>query len=287
MPALISRRDFSLLALPAAGLALAAFPGAALAADPAGSVPVPSTPVPPTPAPLAPTGVDDPEFPSQPRAMAEKVVGLSHRDLEGVKALVEARPSLANAAVDLGFGDWETALGAASHTGRIEIAEYLLSKGARPDVFTFAMMGNLAAVKAAVDAAPGVQRTRGPHGISLLRHAQAGGERAKPVLDYLAALGDADPRYTDLPLDAATKQAVIGVYTFGPGATQRFEIGEGMGGLTIKRTGGSARRLFQQSPLSFHPAGAPAVSVVFVVEGDRGARVTVTDHDIVVVGKRA
>ena len=40
--------------------------------------------------------------------------------------------ALACATLDWGFGDWETALGAASHVGRPEIAEYLIANGAEP-----------------------------------------------------------------------------------------------------------------------------------------------------------
>ena len=45
---------------------------------------------------------------------------------------VDARPSLAKAAWDWGFEDWEDPLGAASHVGNHEIAEYLIGHGARP-----------------------------------------------------------------------------------------------------------------------------------------------------------
>ena len=44
------------------------------------------------------------------------------------------------------------------------------------------MLGQLDVVKAFIDASPGVQRIHGPHGITLLAHARAGGEKAKPVL---------------------------------------------------------------------------------------------------------
>src|SRR5262249_48111726 len=107
-------------------------------------------------------------FPSQPRELVREMVTVSHFDLNRVKELVEARPSLARAAWDWGFGDWESALGAASHVGNRPIAEYLIAKGARPSLFSAAMFGQLDVVKAFVAAHPGVQRTRGPHSISLL-----------------------------------------------------------------------------------------------------------------------
>src|SRR5216683_2192626 len=131
-------------------------------------------------------------FPSQPADLVREMVAVSHFNLKRVKELVEARPSLAKAAWDWGFGDWETALGAASHMGNRPIAEYLISKGARPSLFSAAMLGQLEVVKAFVAAQPHVQRIRGPHSISLLAHATAGGEAARPVFEFLQSLGDAD-----------------------------------------------------------------------------------------------
>lgn len=109
-------------------------------------------------------------FPTQPPELVREMVTVSHYDLHHVKELVESRPSLARAAWDWGFGDWETALGAASHMGNRPITEYLISKGARPSLFSSAMLGHLEVIKAFVAAQPGVQRIRGPHSISLLAH---------------------------------------------------------------------------------------------------------------------
>ncbi|MBV9438137.1 MAG: ankyrin repeat domain-containing protein, partial [Acidobacteria bacterium] len=119
------------------------------------------------------------------------MVLVSHFNLKRVKELVSARPSLAKAAWDWGFGDWETALGAASHMGNRQIAEYLLTNGAHPSIFSAAMLGHLDAVKGFVAAQPGIQRTIGPHSISLLEHAKAGGVTAKGVYEYLASLVNA------------------------------------------------------------------------------------------------
>ena len=57
---------------------------------------------------------------------------MAHGNVRRVRELVEDRPSLAKASWDWGFGDWEDALGAASHMGNREIAEYLIGHGARP-----------------------------------------------------------------------------------------------------------------------------------------------------------
>src|SRR5205809_3040717 len=144
--------------------------------------------------PARPAGVPSATFPTQDPDLVREMVSVAHFNVKRVKELVERQPTLAGAAWDWGFGDWENALGAASHVGNREIAEYLLANGARPSIFSAAMLGQLDVVKAFVDASPGVQRIHGPHGITLLAHARAGGDKAKPVLAYLEKLGDADPR---------------------------------------------------------------------------------------------
>lgn len=115
-------------------------------------------------------------------------VGNAHSDLERVKELLSQEPALINAAWDWGGGDWETGLGAAAHMGRKDIARYLLAQGARLDLFAAAMLGKLVIVRAALEAFPGTERIRGPHGISLLSHAQAGGDEAAAVVAFLQAL---------------------------------------------------------------------------------------------------
>lgn len=118
-------------------------------------------------------------------AVKKAFVDAAHRDLDRVKELLSDDNTLANATVDWGGGDWETALGACSHTGRREIAEHLLAHGARMDVFAAAMLGKLDAVKALLAASPAARDFPGPHGISLLAHAEAGGEEAATVVAYL------------------------------------------------------------------------------------------------------
>ena len=117
-------------------------------------------------------------FPQQAPAMVRETVVTSHGNVKRIRELVDAHPALARAAYDWGFGDWEDCLGAASHVGNREIAEYLISKGARPTIFSATMLGQLDAVKAFIAAQPGVQRIPGPHSIPLLAHARAGGPAA-------------------------------------------------------------------------------------------------------------
>jgi hypothetical protein len=120
--------------------------------------------------------------------LVEEFVRVAHSDLDRTKELLTTEPALVNATWDWGGGDFETALGAAAHMGRKDIAEYLLEKGARLDIFAAAMLGKLEVVKAALTAYPGALNAPGPHGIPLLAHAQAGGGEAKAVLEFLESL---------------------------------------------------------------------------------------------------
>lgn len=110
-----------------------------------------------------------------------------HSDLDSIKKLLEKEPALVNAAWDWGGGDWETGLGAAAHMARKDIAEYLLQRGARIDLFAAAMLGKLAIVQAIVADDPSVLDEPGPHGISLIAHARKGGKEATDVLKLLQA----------------------------------------------------------------------------------------------------
>ena len=119
--------------------------------------------------------------------LVAEFVLMAHGDLGIVKQLLEQEPAIVNAAWDWGGGDWETALGAAAHVGRRDIAEYLLEHGARMDVFAAAMLGETEIVRAMLEAQPTLRDARGPHGIPLRAHAEAGGEQAREVLDLLHA----------------------------------------------------------------------------------------------------
>ena len=259
MPQRPSRRDL-LAAAPLA--ALAGITGSA-AASPAGDEVVTA------------------DFPAHERDVVKEVVGKSHGDYERVKGLVEARPALAKAVYDWGYGDWESALGAASHVGRRDIAELLIAHGARPDLFTAAMMGWVDAVRTAIAASPGIQRQTGPHGITLLAHARAGGQAAVAAVAFLESLGDADPRPQVRELTDAQRDAYPGSYAFGPGATDRLVVDVGKRGeLGVARAGRDRRPLFHLGEHTFHPAGAPAVRIRFEAEGPRVTALTIVDGGV-------
>jgi hypothetical protein len=86
-------------------------------------------------------------YPAIQLEIASEVVGVSHFDFARLKQLVDPRPELAKAKWDWGFGDWESAIDAASHVGRKDIVTYLISKGAMPTIFTYAMLGEYETVK--------------------------------------------------------------------------------------------------------------------------------------------
>ena len=223
-------------------------------------------------------------FPTQPPELVQEMVRVSHFDLKRVQQLVEAQPSLARAAWDWGFGDWETALGAAAHMGNRPIAEYLISRGARPSLFSSAMLGHLEVVKAFVAAQPGVQRIRGPHSISLLAHARAGGDAARPVADFLDSLGDAGAD-SQVTLAQNDLDSILGVYPFGPSPNDSIDVTAEKGTVTWTRRGTMGRPLFHLGDRVFYPWGAPAVRIRFVRD-DAGIVMTVNDPNVVLTARR-
>jgi len=218
-------------------------------------------------------------FPTQPPALVREMVTVSHFDLKRVQQLVEAQPSLACAAWDWGFGDWETALGASSHMGNRPIAEFLIANGARPSLFSSAMRGQIEVVKAFVAAQPGVQRIRGPHSISLLAHAKAGGEAARPVYEFLLSLGDAGAE-PQVPVSQEDMDAIVGVYPFGPGENEQILMTADKGILTWTRKGTMGRSLFHLGSREFYPWGAAAVRIRFKTEAGETS-MTVNDPGLV------
>jgi len=120
--------------------------------------------------------------------LVQQFVKDAHGDVDRVQQALEQNPSLLNAAWDWGGGDWETALGAAGHMGRRDIAIYLLERGARIDIFVAAMLGWLDVVKCIAESQPAANDARGPHGIPLMAHAKAGGDAAAAVVEYLKSL---------------------------------------------------------------------------------------------------
>jgi hypothetical protein len=226
-------------------------------------------------------------FPQQDPALVKDAVGSSHGNFARVRELVENQPALACASIDWGFGDWETCIDAASHVGNKPIAEFLLAHGARPTIFSAAMMGQFDVVKAFIAARPGVQRTYGPHGITLLSHAKAGGADATAVAQYLATLGDADIPLPTQPLTTADRDAVVGKYVYGPRPRDFFTIDVQQDRLGIERPGSPARRfLMHTGNLIFFPSGVPTAKVAFARESGRITQLTLADPNLMLTAKR-
>jgi hypothetical protein len=122
-----------------------------------------------------------PELPRKAPQVPERVfefVRVGHGNLPRVKEMLAEDPKFALAAWDWGQGDWETALGGASHVGNRDIALHLLDHGARQDLHCSAMLGERYIVLAAIAAHPALANTAGPHGYSLLYHAAISGDVA-------------------------------------------------------------------------------------------------------------
>jgi len=128
--------------------------------------------------------IQDAKPPLKPELVKEFVIA-GHGDLDMVKSMLEKEPSLLNASWDWGGGDFEEAIEGAGHVGNRDIALYLISKGARMNIFTAAMLGKYHIVQQMIDSFPELLNAEGPHGLDLLHHATAGGEHAQRVLNFL------------------------------------------------------------------------------------------------------
>ena len=239
------------------------------------------------PAPPAAGAPPDEFFPSLHPSLMKDVVGLSHSNLAKVQEMVQHHPALAKASWDWGYGDHETALGAAAHVGQRAIAELLLENGAPPTLFSATMLGQLEVVKAFMAATPGLQKIRGPHSLSLMVHAKAGGPAAAAVVAYLESIGDAALPLTDEPLTAVERAMLAGRYAYGDRPRDGFTVETKPNQVAINRVGVGPRFIRHLGKLEFVPPGAPAVRIRFEREGDSIAALTIHDPDLVVRARRA
>jgi hypothetical protein len=246
----------------------------------------PATAAPDWPAPPAAGTPPDDFFPSLHPSLLKDVVALSHSNLGRVREMVQQHPALAKASWDWGYGDHETALGAASHVGQRAIAEFLLENGAPPTLFSATMLGQLEVVKAFIAATPGLQKIRGPHSLSLMVHAKAGGPPAAAVVAYLESVGDAALPLADEPLSAADRAMLDGRYVFGDRPRDSFTVETKPNQVSIGRVGAFARGVRHLGSLEFAPVGAPAVRIRFEREGGKIVAFTVADPDVVVRARK-
>lgn len=236
-------------------------------------------------------------YPSMNDSMVSSVVGASHFDFDKVKQMVIQRPELAKAAWDWGFGDWETALGAASHVGRRDIAELLISYGARPDIFTFTMMGMLKSVQDIIETVPGIQSNPGPHGITLLQHAKnrltdknisaADSANVNKVISYLESIGNADIKPKSLEITEEEKKMYFGEYRFGDGADEILVVNQHrLGYLQLGRKGAGSRSLTKTDENTFFPAGAPSVKIIFKMKDGKAVSLSIHEPEPLVSAVR-
>lgn len=117
----------------------------------------------------------------------KEFVGASHGKFDRVKEMLQANPQLLHSSYDWGGGDFESGIEAAGHVGNKEIASYLLERGARYNVYLACMLGHLDTIKNILNFNPTLLNSKGPHGFTMLHHAQKGG--ATKVEEYLKSLG--------------------------------------------------------------------------------------------------
>lgn len=142
-------------------------------------------------------------------------------------------------------------------------------------------------VRALVTANPGIQRTRGPHGIHLLAHATAGGVEAAAVVEYLRSIdGAAEPLPTQ-PITSDEQRRYVGEFVFGDAPADRLAVTQDKDALWIERPGMGRRGLSHVGDHAFFPAGALAVRIRFAVENGAAKELRVVDGSMVVVARRA
>jgi hypothetical protein len=136
---------------------------------------------------------EDPE-PYKADIVKEFVIA-GHGKLDKVKEMLEEYPNLLFCRYDWGNGDFEEAIEGAGHVGNKEIANYLIEKGARPNLFVLTTLGETTIVKSAIEKYPSLLTAKGPHGLTLLHHATKGGEASKELLDYFKSKGLSEMQY--------------------------------------------------------------------------------------------
>lgn len=104
----------------------------------------------------------------------KEFVGAAHRDFDKTNEILNKKPLILNCTNQPVPGDFETAMGGASHVGRKDIADLLMAKGARLDIFNLTFLGYTDVVKELIKAFPHYLNAYGPHGFTLLHHANVG-----------------------------------------------------------------------------------------------------------------
>ena len=123
-------------------------------------------------------------------------VSAAHGDLAKTKKILQENPLIINCANQFNKGDFETALGGASHMGRNDIADFLIEKGARLDMFSMTFLGYTDFVRALIGKLPHYLTAPGPHGFTLLHHANVG--KNEKFADWLKKKGLNETRFENV-----------------------------------------------------------------------------------------
>ena len=142
------------------------------------------------------TAQDKTTPPGLPANLVKDFVIAGHGNFDKVKQMLAETPNLLYATWDWGAGDFETAIEGAGHVGNKDIANYLVEKGARTNLFVLTMLGKTKIVKPFIEAYPAFLEARGPHGFTFLHHAQRGGDDAKELLEYFTSKGLKETKYS-------------------------------------------------------------------------------------------
>ena len=123
-------------------------------------------------------------------------VSAAHNDADKTRKMVDQNPLILNCASQISRGDFETAIGGASHMGRKDIADILVERGARLDIFNLTFLGYTDVVTKLIESSPNYLRSYGPHGFTLLHHAKMGKHQA--FADWLENKGLNEDIFKDI-----------------------------------------------------------------------------------------
>lgn len=210
-------------------------------------------------------------------------IRVAHANLSQTEALLDREPRLIKAAWDWGGGDFETAIGAAGHMGRADIAGVLLDRGTPLELPAAAMLGQLAIVRAMLETRPSLLRVPGPHGIPLIAHARSGGSAAVPVLEYLEEFERSHPQ--------ADGTADAGASTFGgiyagvyrgtiAGKDVGFEVTEHDRSITFQPLDGREPQEFRLSGEHRFEHSTFGAVLTFVVDGGHAVSLRAVQGEI-------
>jgi len=129
-----------------------------------------------------------------PTSLVKEFVIAGHGNFPKVQDMLKDTPNLIYAKFDWGNGDYEAAIEGAGHVGNKDIANFLLDAGDRVTLYVLTMLGKTELVKPVLEAYPHLINAKGPHGFTLLHHAQAGGKDAEELYVYLKGKGCSEDR---------------------------------------------------------------------------------------------